>query len=106
MAVVGEVRVWWISTGWRVRDWEVEECRLSGGLVIDAFRRLVDPRSSRKFSMAVSRSLLDDRSSLSGSRWREICFGRRSGLPSIRSPSASIGMAITTFSSLLYSSSG
>lgn len=35
-----------------------EECLLSGGLVMEAFRRLVDPRSSRKFSIAESRSFL------------------------------------------------
>lgn len=123
LAVVGEVRVWWISTGVGpyVRAVEDEpprgglpergravdeECLLRGGLVLEAFRRLVEPRSSRKFFIADSRSFLEDRSSLSGRRCLEICFGSRSGLPSTKSPSASIGIARTTFPSLSDSDSG
>lgn len=82
------------------RDFEDEEFRLRGGLVIEGLRRLVEPSSSRKFSMALSRSFLEERSSFSGSRYRDICLGSRSGLPSTKSPSALIGMAMTTFSSL------
>lgn len=73
---------------------------------MEPLRLLVDPRSSRKFRIAVSRSFLDVRSSLSGRRWRDICFGSRSGFPSTKSPSASIGIAKTTFSNLFDSSSG
>jgi hypothetical protein len=74
--------------------------------LIEALRLLDDPRSAKKSATALFSSFLDVRSSRPGSKWRDICFGSRSGLPSTISPSASIGIAKTTFSSLLDSSSG
>lgn len=89
-----------------MRDWDVDECRFNGGLVIEAFLLFVDPKSFMKLLIASSSNSLDFGSNLSGSRYRDICLGSRSGFPSIKSPSASIGIARTTLSRRFDSSSG
>jgi len=84
----------------------MDECRLRGGLLIEPLRLFAVPKSSRKSAIASFNTFLDSLSARSGSKCRDICLGSRSGFPSIISPSASIGKAKTTFSSLLDSSSG
>jgi len=115
VAKVGDLMSWWSSTIGLVCRCEDDSRRLDndgwrfsggGGLPVDFLRGGDLPMSSRKSEMELSTSFLLLLSSTSGSRYLEICFGKRSGLPSTISPSASIGHAMQIFSSRLHSSSG